>query len=120
MIADLRAMGSFGREEICPYSDLEWMILINDNQNEGRINRDNDKINQDKEIYDQRISFFKTLASFIELQVVSLGETAATNFPVFTALGTKNSSGFHIDTGGNPTQDDLIGCQKKWQAYKYQ
>ena len=110
---DLRAMGSFGREEICPYSDLEWMILISNNQNEGRINQDNDKINQDKEIYDQRIFFFKTLASFIELQVVSLGETAATNFPVFTSLGTKNSSGFHIDTGGNPAQDDLIGYPGK-------
>ena len=110
---DLRAMGSAGREEICPYSDLEWMILISNNQNEGRINQDNDKINQDKEIYDQYISFFKTLASFIELQVVSLGETAATDLPVFTSLGAKNSSGFHIDTGGNPAQDDLIGCPEK-------
>ena len=110
---DLRAMGSLGREEICPYSDLEWMILISNNQNEDRINQDSDKINQDKEIYNQHISFFKTLANFIELQVVSLGETAATNFPVFTSLGTKNSSGFHIDTGGNPAQDDLIGSPKK-------
>ena len=110
---DLRAMGSAGREEICPYSDLEWMILISNNQNEVRINQDNDKINKDKEIYDPHISFFKILASFIELQVVSLGETAATNFPVFTSLGTKNSSGFHIDTGGNPAQDDLIGCPEK-------
>ena len=110
---DLRAMGSFGREEICPYSDLEWMILISNNQNKDRINQDNDRINQDKEIYDQHISYFKTLASFIELQVASLGETAATNFPVFTSLGAKNSSGFHIDTGGNPAQDDLIGCPEK-------
>ena len=110
---DLRAMGSAGREEICPYSDLEWMILISNNQNEdGLVNRYN-KINQDKEIYDQYISFFKILASFIELQVVSLGETAATDLPVFTSLGAKNSSGFHIDTGGNPAQDDLIGCPKK-------
>ena len=110
---DLRAMGSTGREEICPYSDLEWMILISNNQNEDRINWSNGKINQDKEIYDQQTSFFKTLASFIELQAVSLGETAAANFPVFTSLGTKNSSGFHIDTGGNPAQDDLIGSPGK-------
>ena len=127
---DLRAMGSLGREEICPYSDLEWMILISNNQNRNtynkhksvlktltslmsldkdRINQEKEMINREKEIYDQHISFFKTLASFIELQVVSLGETAATNFPVFTSLGTKNSSGFHIDTGGNPVQDNLIG-----------
>ena len=110
---DLRAMGSAGREEICPYSDLEWMILIGNNQNEDRISQDNDNINQDKKIYDQHISYFKTLASFIELQVVSLGETAAANLPVFTSLGTKNSSGFHIDTGGNPSKDDLIGCPEK-------
>ena len=110
---DLRAMGSFGREEICPYSDLEWMILISNDQNEERISLDNDKTNQDKEIYDQHISFFKTLANFIELQVVLLGETAATNFPVFTSLGTKNSSGFHIDTGGNPALDNLIGSPEK-------
>ena len=131
---DLRAMGSAGREEICPYSDLEWMILINDDKEEtvddhdksifktfksfmnwdkDRINQEKEIINQKKEIYSQHISFFKTLASFIELQVVSLGETAATNFPVFTSLGTKNSSGFHIDTGGNPAKDDLIGSPEK-------
>ena len=110
---DLRAMGAAGREEICPYSDLEWMILISNNQNKDRINLDNDKINQEKEISDQHISFFRTLASFIELQVVSLGETSATDLPVFTSLGTKNSFGFHIDLGGNPAKDDLIGCPEK-------
>ena len=35
------------------------------------------------------------------------------NLPVFTSLGTKNSSGFHIDTSGNPAQDDLIGSPEK-------
>ena len=94
---DLRAMGSVGREEICPYSDLEWMILISD----------------DKDMYDQHKSFFKTLASFIELQVVSIGETAAIDFPIFTSLGAKNSSGFHIDIHGNPAQKDLIGSPEK-------
>ena len=89
---DLRAMGSIGRKEICPYSDLEWMILISD---------------------DIHIPFFKTLASFIELKIVSLGETVDTDFTVFTALGTKNSSGFHIDNDGNPAQGDLIGSPEK-------
>ena len=96
---DLRAMGSVGREEICPYSDLEWMILISDDNDKG--------------MYDQHISFFKTLASFIELQVVSIGETAAIDFPIFTSLETKNSSGFHINIHGNPAQKDLIGSPEK-------
>ena len=60
---DLRAMGSIGNKEIVPYLNFEWMILISD---------------------DQYMPFFKTLARFIEFQLVSLGETAVTNFSVFT------------------------------------
>ena len=89
---DLRAMGSIGNEEIFPYLNLEWMILISD---------------------DQYMPFFTTLARFIEFQVVSLGETAATNFPVFISLGTKNSFGFNTDTDGNPSQDNLICSPEK-------
>ena len=85
---DLRACGSLAREEFCPYSDIEWMILIEDIK---------------------YTSYFKTLAEIINLQIVSLGETAATNLPVFSALGEKNRSGFHVDTGGNPATDNLIG-----------
>ena len=85
---DLRACGSLAREEFCPYSDLEWMILIEDVKH---------------------TPYFKTLAEIINLQIVSLGETAATNLPVFSALGEKNRSGFHVDTGGNPATDNLIG-----------
>ena len=96
---DLRAMGSFGREEVCPYSDLEWMILIEEIE--------------DTETAQKAIEYFKTLAKFIEIQVVSLGETAPANLPVFTCLGEKHPSGFHIDSGGNPARDDLICTPQK-------
>ena len=85
---DLRACGSLAREEFCPYSDIEWMILIEDSKH---------------------TPYFKTLAEIINLQIFSLGETAATDLPVFSALGEKNRSGFHVDTGGNPAADNLIG-----------
>ena len=88
---DLRAYGSLAREEFCPYSDLEWMILI------------------EKET-EKNLSYFKTLAQILTLQIISLGETAPANFPVFSATGLKHPSGFHIDSGGDPAQDSrLIG-----------
>ncbi|WP_226996191.1 hypothetical protein [Candidatus Protochlamydia sp. W-9] len=86
---DLRAMGSLAKEEVCPYSDLEWCILI-------------EKI--------EHRPYFVKLAQLLELQIISLGEDPAQNLPVFTSLATKHRSGFHIDSGGNPVRnkDDLI------------
>ena len=73
---DIRAMGSIGREEICPYSDLEFMILIQD---------------------PKAFAYFKALVHILEIQIASLGETSTGN-PVFTCIHTKNPSGFHIDS----------------------
>ncbi|MGZ3732355.1 MAG: DUF294 nucleotidyltransferase-like domain-containing protein, partial [Parachlamydiaceae bacterium] len=70
---DLRAMGSLGREEMCPYSDLECMLLI---ENE------------------QYLPYFTRMLELLELQIVSLGETESLNF-VFTCLS--NRSGLHLD-----------------------
>ncbi|KIC71116.1 DUF294 nucleotidyltransferase-like domain-containing protein [Candidatus Protochlamydia amoebophila] len=85
---DLRAMGSLAKEEICPYSDLEWCILI--------------------EAIEHRPYFVK-LARLLELQIIGLGENPAKELPVFTCIGVKHRSGFHIDSGGNPAFDtDLI------------
>ncbi|NGX37772.1 MAG: hypothetical protein K1000chlam2_00934, partial [Chlamydiae bacterium] len=79
---DLRALGSLAKESPCPYSDLEWFILI-----------------QDK----KHLPYFQNLAEVIELQFISLGETApGVSIPVFTALGPKHRSGLHIDLGANP------------------
>ncbi|MGZ3634162.1 MAG: putative nucleotidyltransferase substrate binding domain-containing protein, partial [Parachlamydiaceae bacterium] len=70
---DLRAMGSLGRKEMCPYSDLECMLLIEDQQHR---------------------SYFTRMLELLELQIASLGETQGLNF-VFTCL--PNRSGFHVD-----------------------
>ncbi|WP_039355730.1 hypothetical protein [Candidatus Protochlamydia amoebophila] len=96
---DLRAMGSLAKEEICPYSDLEWCILI--------------------EAIEHRPYFVK-LARLLEIQIISLGEDPAQGLPVFTCIGAKHRSGFHIDSGGNPavvtelinTPDGLAQMQK--------
>ena len=73
---DVRGMGSFAREEICPYSDLEWFILVNKEEDKPE---------------------FMHFAKLFLIQVASLDETAITSIPVFTALGEKNRSGLHSD-----------------------
>ncbi|NGX37827.1 MAG: hypothetical protein K1000chlam2_00990 [Chlamydiae bacterium] len=79
---DLRALGSLAKKSPCPHSDLEWFILIQDKKN---------------------LPYFQNLAEMIELQFISLGETApGVNIPVFTAHGPKHRSGLHIDPGANP------------------
>ncbi|WP_194848190.1 DUF294 nucleotidyltransferase-like domain-containing protein [Candidatus Neptunochlamydia vexilliferae] len=94
---DLRAMGSFAREELCPYSDLEWMILIEDENHR---------------------TYFQNLAFLINLQLTSLGETAASHMTLFTALGNKHRSGLHIDSGGDPYTSGTIHTPKKMAAYQ--
>ncbi|WP_075883385.1 DUF294 nucleotidyltransferase-like domain-containing protein [Candidatus Protochlamydia sp. W-9] len=85
---DLRAMGSLAKEEVCPYSDLEWCILIENIEHRP---------------------YFVQLARLLELQIIGLGEDPAKGLPVFTCIGAKHRSGFHVDSGGNPAVDtDLI------------
>ena len=79
---DLRALGSLAKKSPCPYSDLEWFILIENKKH---------------------LPYFQNLAEVIELQFISLGETApGVSIPVFTALGPMHCSGLHIDPGANP------------------
>ncbi|MGZ3634345.1 MAG: DUF294 nucleotidyltransferase-like domain-containing protein, partial [Parachlamydiaceae bacterium] len=71
---DFRAMGSLGREEMCPYSDLECMLLIKD---------------------ERARPYFNRMLHLLELQIASLGETQDLSF-VFSCL--PNRSGFHFDS----------------------
>jgi predicted RNA-binding protein (virulence factor B family) len=73
---EILAMGSLSRGEICPYSDLEFMILIENVESSD---------------------YFKKLVQILEIQMASLGETSTDN-PVFTCIHIKNPSGFHIDS----------------------
>ncbi len=79
---DIRAMGSTAREEICPYSDLEFMILV-----------------------ERQDPYFKALVEILHLQIAALGETARFEF-VFTCIHTKNPSGLHIDN--SPNQEERL------------
>lgn len=81
---DIRAMGSLGKKEPCPFSDLEYFILVED---------------------DQWRPYFVKLALLLEMQVIFVGETASNEFPVFTVLGSSNLSGFHIDQGAGDGND---------------
>ncbi|MGZ3633010.1 MAG: DUF294 nucleotidyltransferase-like domain-containing protein, partial [Parachlamydiaceae bacterium] len=79
---DLRAMGSLGRKEMCPYSDLEFIVLIEDEEHRP---------------------YFTRMVQLLELQIASFGETQGLDF-VFTCL--PNRSGLHLDS--SPLQDERL------------
>lgn len=97
---DLRVLGSFARKEICPYSDIEWMLLIRD----------------EKELPD-----FIEFAELFILQLISLGETAACDLPVFGSIGKTHQSGLHNDWFGHleciGVPKKLAECQKRNQPH---
>jgi tetratricopeptide (TPR) repeat protein len=70
---DIRAMGSMGRAEACPYSDLEFIILIRD---------------------DKCTDYFDQLVKILEIQIAFLGESQELPF-VLTCIPL--SQGFHLD-----------------------
>ncbi|MGZ3634254.1 MAG: putative nucleotidyltransferase substrate binding domain-containing protein, partial [Parachlamydiaceae bacterium] len=81
---DIRAMGSLGRQEMCPYSDFEFMILIQKAAHKP---------------------YFMKLVEILEIQIASLGETERFRF-IFTCVHQKNPSGLHIDY--SPRTDDRL------------
>ena len=92
---DIRAIGSVGREEPCLYSVLEFFILI-----ESEAHR----------------HYFINLLHFLELQIMSLGETENQNI-VFSCLNKKNAKGFYLDKGSSPLEiSDLMGPPQEMAA----
>lgn len=86
-------MGSMARGEMCPYSDVEFAFLIEQDTSEA-------------------MEYFRTLSKILELKIINLGET---KFPVF-GWGYKSPTpdGFCMDSGGNtplgkPGLYELIG-----------
>ncbi len=93
-------MGSTGKQEVCPYSDLEYMILI---QNESAR------------------YYFKKLAQIFEIQVASLGEIGdnPTDNLVFSGIHVKNPIGFQIDVGPAKHDQDLIRTPQSMARLQY-
>lgn len=77
---DIRVMGSMGKQEPCPYSDLEYFILIKEEKHRP---------------------YFVEMVKLLALQTILLRETAPNEIPIFTSLGSRHFSGFHIDTAEN-------------------
>ncbi len=92
---DIHAMGSIGRMEPCPFSDLELMILV-------------------KDISEKTLTYFKTLCHILDFQVRALGETSTHNL-VFSCIHSKNPSGFHLDSGPH-VYADLLNTPERMAA----
>lgn len=76
---DFLAMGSVAREELCPFSDLEWVLLVENQRNK---------------------EYFRTFHMFLSLLMTSLGETPPDrDLPIFTSLSSPMRSGLHLDNG---------------------
>lgn len=87
---DFRALGSIAKDEGCPYSDLESMILIQD---------------------EKYRPYFQHLSRVLELLIISLDESPTLKdiSSVFTCLPGRPKLGLHLDKGANPaTAEELI------------
>lgn len=73
---DLLSMGSVAREEVCPYSDLEWILLVED-PNER--------------------SHFEPFIKLFDLLLRSLRESPMPQ--EFSALRSPHKTGLHLDMG---------------------
>ena len=101
-------MGSMARNEMCPYSDLNFAFLI------GKKTEKN-------------LGYFRTLAELVELKIINLGETF---FPLFGTLlneespeASPTSAGFSMDSGGNtplgkPGRYELIDTPEGLAKYQ--
>ncbi|MBA8667813.1 tetratricopeptide repeat protein [Holosporaceae bacterium 'Namur'] len=92
-------LGSMSREEMSPYSDIEFAILVE---------------KKDKKIEE----YFIKLSKLIELKVISLGET---RFPILLkGIKSITNDGFCLDTGGNTPlgKQELIGTVEELTAYQ--
>ncbi len=89
-------MGSMSRDEMCPYSDIEFAFLI-------------EKESQ------KAMEYFRTLSQILELRIINLGET---KFPIFgESYPSPTPDGFCMDAGGNTPLGvtgvyELIGTPK--------
>ena len=94
---DMCVLGSVAREEPCPYSDIEWKMLI---QNEEDLKE------------------FQLFAKLFELQLISLGESNLKHLPLFSAIEKKKQTlGMRVD--GNPADMELIQTPRNMAACQH-
>ncbi len=82
------SLGSMAREEMCPYSDVEFGFLIQDGSDDNK-------------------KYFRNLSQFIQLKIINLGETKFSiirpkriNGSNDLEEGSVTPSGFSMDIGG--------------------
>lgn len=95
---DVRIIGSAGRQEQGPYSDVEIMILYKPQELASLIEWSEEGLKSWHE------SYFKMLTGVLNFLMVSIGETAMPGI-TFKCLHDKNPSGFHLDCDVNPFKD---------------
>lgn len=94
-------LGSMARNEMSPYSDIEFAFLI-------------------KKVTSETLDYFRILSKLLEIKIINLGETP---FPVFgDRYPSPNAKGFCMDSGGNtplgkPGVYELIATPKQLIEY---
>lgn len=94
-------LGSMARNEMSPYSDIEFAFLIEKNTPKA-------------------LHYFRTLALFLQIRVINLGETP---FPIFNyQYPSPTIDGFCLDSGGNTPlgksgDNELIGTPDNFIEY---
>lgn len=71
-------VGSMSRNEICPYSDVEFFFLIEDGGEENRL-------------------YFRSISRLMASLIINLGETS---FKIIRGEESLSPSGFSLDSGG--------------------
>ncbi len=94
-------MGSMARGEMCPYSDLEFAFLLEEETPEA-------------------LNYFRLLSQLLEVQIINLGETPFLIFGENEPSPTPN--GFCLDSGGNtplgiPGLYELISTPKNMAQF---
>lgn len=86
-------LGSMSRDEICPYSDVEFLFLIEDDCEKNR-------------------AYFRSISRLMELFIINLGETS---FKIIRGEESLTPSGFSLDIGGISPFGDWDGKERTYE-----
>lgn len=86
-------LGSMSRDEICPYSDVEFLFLIENDCEENR-------------------AYFRSISRIMDFFIINLGETS---FKIIRGEESLTSSGFSLDIGGISPFGDWDGAERTYE-----